>query len=134
MSDLGEFLRGAAARRRETGVWDCCTFPAAWAMHRGWPDPMAEWRAAYSDEEQAHDFIHRAGSLAALFTRGMAAAGIPEATGAPEPGDIAVVTALGAEAGAVFTGKRWALVSNRGMGFVSLEAENIVASWRVGHG
>lgn len=134
MIDLGEFLRLSAARRREAGVWDCCTFPADWAISQDWADPMAAWRGRYSTEAGALDFIAEGGGLADLFAEGMAAANIPEATGDFQPGDIGVVQLLGEQAGAVYTGKRWALVADRGMAFASIEREHIVRAWRVANG
>lgn len=134
MIDLGEFLRVSAARRREPGVWDCCTFPAEWALANGWADPMAAWRGRYASEAEALDHIADGGSLADLFAGGMAAVGIPEASGPYEPGDIGVVQMFGEQAGAVYTGKRWALVANRGMAFASLDSESIVRAWRVANG
>lgn len=132
--DLGEFLRASAARRRVPGEWDCCTFPAAWAIANGFVDPMAEWRGRYETEGQALDLIADAGGLADLFVRGMAVANIPEATGDFQPGDIGVVQLLGEQAGAVYTGKRWALVADRGMAFASIANEHIVRAWRAANG
>lgn len=134
MTALGEFLRDAAHRRREAGVWDCCTFPAAWAIEGGYPDPMAAWRGAYASETEAEQLIAEAGDLAALYARGMAEAGVPEAEGDPQPGDIGIVQLLGEQAGAVYTGKRWALVADRGMAFASIDRGCIVRFWRVRHG
>lgn len=134
MIDLGEFLRASAARRREPGVWDCCTFPAAWAIANGYPDPMADWRGQYETEAQALDLIADGGGLADLFARGLDAAGLPRAAGEFVPGDIGVVQLLGEQAGAVYTGKRWALVADRGMAFASIGAEFIVRAWRVANG
>lgn len=132
--DLGDFLRTSAARRRVPGEWDCCTFPAAWAIANGFADPMADWRGRYATETQALDLIAEAGGLADLFVRGMAAANIPEATGEFQPGDIGVVQLLGEQAGAVYTGKRWALVADRGMAFASIDRQYVVRAWRVANG
>lgn len=133
MTDLGEYLRAAAARRREPGIWDCAAFPADWAMANGHPDPMAAWRGAYASESGAIDLIDAAGSLCALFERGMTSAGL-ERVGEPEPGDIGVLQVLGEQAGAVYTGKRWALVADRGLAFASIEPEHVLQIWRVANG
>lgn len=132
--DLGEFLRQSAARRREPGVWDCCTFPAAWAIANGCPDPMADWRGRYHTEAQALDLIADGGGLADLFTRGFSGAGVSPVEGPFRAGDIGVVQLLGEQAGAVYTGKRWALVADRGMAFASIASEHIVRAWRVENG
>lgn len=134
MIALGEFLRDTAGRRREAGVWDCCTFPAEWALSQGFADPMAAWRGRYASEAEAVDLIADGGGLAELFADGMAGAGIPEVSGDFEPGDIGVVQLLGEQAGAVYTGKRWALVADRGMAFASVDRQYIVRAWRVANG
>lgn len=134
MTDLGEYLRAAGYMRRRAGQHDCCTFPAGWAIICGHPDPMAEWRGTYDSEAEAEALIFDAGGLDALFARGMAGAGIPEASAPFEPGDIAVVEAAGFEAGSIFTGRRWAFVADRGVAFGSLEEAMIKRAWRPGHG
>lgn len=130
MTALGEFLEAGAARQREPGVWDCCAFPAEWAMAAGCPDPMAEWRGAYTTELAGEHLAEQDGGLVALFDRGMAAAGIPAVDDAWRPGDIAVVELLGRQAGAVFSGRRWAFVAARGLAFASLDAECVLRVWR----
>lgn len=147
---LGEYLEQCGHRRRQEGVHDCCTFPAGWAMLCGHSDPMAKWRGEYSTEAEAEDFMARAarrgeglgrGGLEMLFAEGMWDAGIPEidigpqlAPGGPvegiEVGDIGLLSLAGNEAGGIFTGKRWAFVPDRGMGFVSLDRDCIVRAWR----
>jgi len=131
---LGEFLQESAARRRKPGVWDCCTFPAAWAIANGYPDFMADWRGRYETEAQALDLIAEAGGLADLFSAVLDEAGLTRVVGDFEPGDIGVVQLLGEQAGAVYTGKRWALVADRGMAFASIASEHIVRAWRVANG
>lgn len=134
MADLGAFLANAATRRREPGAWDCCAFPAAWALEAGCSDPMAAWRNEYSTEAEAEAFIFDADGLDKLFAQGMAEAGIPEASEPYEAGDIAVVRLLEQEAGAVFTGRRWAFVADRGLAFVSLDPGDILKAWRPANG
>jgi len=134
MIDLGEYLRAAARRRRVAGVWDCAAFPADWVIANGYCDPLAAWRGRYDTEAGGLDLIADAGGLVPMFAAGLALAGVPPASGALQPGDVGVVQ-LGAEqAGAVFTGKRWALVADSGMAFASIEREHIAAAWRVRHG
>ena len=128
---LGDFLALAGRRRRVAGSWDCCTFPAAWCIANGYPDPMIEWRGSYASEEDALDIARRGGGLATLFERGMAAAKIAPRLRAPQPGDVGVLSLAGHEAGAIFTGKRWAFVAERGLGFSSVEAGAVLAVWEV---
>lgn len=134
MADLAAFLLDAGQRRRIPNEWDCCAFPAAWAMANGWSDPMKYWRGAYSTEEMGLAFIKDAGGLVALFDCGMASAGIPRVTGGPLPGDIGVLSVGEHQAGAVFTGKRWAMVADRGLAFASIDPACVLALWRVAHG
>jgi hypothetical protein len=125
VTDLGEFLRA---------VWDCCAFPAEWAVACGHPDPMADWRGAYTTDAGGLDIAERAGGLVPLFERGFGGAGLHDVTGDPREGDIGVVDILGAEAGAVFTGRRWAVVAERGLAFASLDAECVKRVWRPRYG
>lgn len=134
MADLGEYLRNLGGKRREPGTFDCVTIVADWAMVNGYPDPMAHRRGAYDSEEAALDLITEAGGLVALFDQFLGAVGIMEREGSPQPGDIGVVAIRGEEAGAIFTGGRWALVGERGLIFITLPAENVLKAWAVHHG
>jgi len=125
--NLGDYLIAASRRKHVYGAHDCCTFVADWCIANGWPDPMAEWRAGYADASPAHD------GLLLLFVAGMGGAGLP-VTLEPVEGDVGVVTVFGQEAGAVFTGKRWALVAPRGLAFVSADPAILVKAWGVGRG
>lgn len=134
MTDLGDYLRSLGGRKREPGVFDCVTLPAEWAMANGYLDPMAHWRGAYDSEEAAQDFIRDAGGLVVLFDCGAAAVGIERREGEPQPGDVGVIRIGEHEAGAIFTGKRWAFVADRGIAFASIDPDFIVAVWGVGRG
>lgn len=130
MTDLGEWLAAQGGRRREPGVWDCCAMPAEWAIECGRPDPMALWRGTYATDEEAEERIAEAGGLAALFAIGMDDAGIREVAD-PEMGDIGVISLGAHEAGALFTGRRWAFVPlGRGLTFSSLDLSSVLRVWR----
>ncbi|BEV00066.1 DUF6950 family protein [Novosphingobium olei] len=124
MTELGEFLQEVAHRRREIGVWDCCTFPAAWLMWRGLPDPMADFRGTYDGNDEATDLVE-------AFEIAASSVGLVGVND-PREGDIGVVSVLGHQAGAIFTGKRWALVADRGLAFASVERECVWKVWRYG--
>ncbi len=130
---LAEYLLGLGGSARVAGKHDCCTFPANWAIACGGPDPMALWRGTYATEAEGEALISEAGGLAALFARGMEAADLVEVE-RPEEGDIGVVSLLGEEAGAIFTGKRWAFVADRGIACASLPREAVLKCWRVTRG
>ena len=128
MTKLGEFLRDGAARPREPGVWDCCGLPAAWAMACGHPDPMAAWRGVYDTDEAGEAYAKKYG-LVALMGEGLIAAGLTVREGEPQPGDIAVLSFLGQEAGGIFTGDKWALVGDRGLVFSRFTPAHILQVW-----
>lgn len=132
--DLGDFLLAQGGKRRVSGEHDCCTFPAAWAFANEWTDPMSRWRGAYASEDEAQAFINDAGGLSELFARGMADAGIPSADLPYQEGDIGIVRIGDEEAGAIFTGRRWAFVTTRGLGMASVDEHAIAAAWRVRRG
>lgn len=109
--------------------------PAAWAVACGWPDAMADFSGAYSTEVEGEERIQEAGGLDVIFADACSRLGIPEVVGREyQAGDIAVIDVLGEQAGAVYTGTRWGLVADRGMGFASIADENLVRAWRVGDG
>jgi hypothetical protein len=47
---------------------------------------------------------------------------------------VGVLSLLGAEAGAVFTGERWAFVGERGIGFTSVPDRAVMKAWAVARG
>lgn len=127
---LGEYLEKLLGAQRQSGIHDCCTFPANWAIACGRADPMQLWRGVYSTDEEAEAIIAEAGDLSLLFAIGMDEAGIREVSD-PETGDIGVIDLLGYQAGAIFTGRRWAFVpASRGIGFVSIDSSSIIRIWR----
>lgn len=134
MADLGEHLHALGGRKREPGTFDCVTIVADWIIANGHPDPMAHRRGAYDSEEAALALISEAGGLVALFDQFLGEAGIMEREGEPQPGDIGVVAIRGEEAGAIFTGGRWALVGERGLIFVTLDRANVLKVWGFNHG
>lgn len=122
--NLGDYLVAASRKKHVYGEWDCCTFPADWCIANGWPDPMADWRAGYVDASPADD------GLLPLFAAGMADAGLP-VIDEPGEGDVGVIAVFGQEAGAIHTGRRWALVAPRGLAFISADPAIVVRAWRV---
>ena len=134
MSALGEYLREQGGKRREAGVFDCVTIVAGWFMKNHYPDPMAHRRGAYDSEEAALGLIADAGGLVALFDEFLGAVGVTEREGETEAGDVGVVSVMGHEAGAIFTGERWALVGERGITMVSPIFVQVMKVWAVRHG
>ena len=97
---------------------DCCRWVARWIEARGHACPIKALGLRYSTERGALRTIRRGGGLSALWGRGMAAVGVPEA-GEPQPGDVAVIrreTVCGLdEAMAIKVGERWASLALRGL-------------------
>jgi hypothetical protein len=131
---LGDYLAAAARRPWEWGGWDCCIFPGDWAVTWGLGDPVAEWRGSYSSHAEAEALIYDAGGLVALWDRGLASIGVARVEGV-RPGDVGVIGWTDAqgdhEAGAIWSGKRWALLCPAGVGYVSAEP---LAVWGPRHG
>lgn len=129
---LGEFLRERHAWRRKPGEWDCVTFPAAWAVALGRPDPLGDLRGAYSTELEGEELLFALGGLAALAGERLAAIGAtPVPAEQVAEGDVGVIELLGHEAGAIYTGRRWAFVADRGLGFATIDRDAVVAAWRL---
>jgi hypothetical protein len=132
VTDLGEFFKERLGWPRQPSVWDCCGLPAGWARALGYDDPMAKYRGTYSTEEQARAIVAEAGGLLGIFGEGLEGVGAVrvDRDADLQPGDIGVIELLGDEAGAVYTGLRWAFVADRGLGFATLKREAISQVWR----
>jgi hypothetical protein len=131
---LGEFLE---SQMGAAGQWNCSTMPADWCIALGHPDFAAEWRNV-TDPDECEELPREAGGLAILWERGIGNK-LPsfEPTGDAgiyshglEPGDIAVVAALGLETGGIWTGTRWGIRRQRGIGFFPPEALIVRKAWR----
>lgn len=132
---LGDFLKRELSNG---GPWNCSTLPADWCVALGHPDFAADWRYL-TDPAECDAAPRAAGGLVALWDAaiGLALPTVGEVGGVPvrvsevEPGDIAVITALGIEAGAIWTGKRWAVKAARGLHFVQDTRHVAIAkAWR----
>lgn len=122
---LADFLRdnlGAA------GAWNCSTLAADWCLALGHPDFATEWRDVV-DPDECEAVPRKAGGLTVLWDRGIADA-LPIATEPYQPGDIAVLAALGLEAGGVWTGEAWAIRRERGLFFGAPELFVVRKAWR----
>lgn len=122
---LGDFLK----RELSNGsAWNCSTLPADWCLALGHPDFAAAWRDV-TDPTECEAVPRAAGGLVALWDKGIGTALPP--VDEPQPGDIAVISALGLEAGAIWTGERWAIRAPRGLHFIASGPHvAIVKAWR----
>lgn len=118
---LGEYLDLAARTRWKAGEHDCSAWPARWA---GISIPR------YATDEQGEQLIRAAGGLLPLWRQCIGGA-LPEVD-APRTGDVGIIEAIGqagpVQVGAIFTGRRWAFLSPKGLACASAIP---VAIWRV---
>jgi hypothetical protein len=108
MTDLGEYLRAAMSMPWQWGVHDCTAWVARWAQV-----PLVP----YSSEAEARAMIVEAGGLVSLWD--FHGAGMIQPVDTPQPGDVGVIEVIApdhqqTEAGAIFTGKRWAFIPASG--------------------
>lgn len=132
---LGGFLKRELSNG---GAWNCSTLPADWCVTLGHPDFAADWRHL-TDPVQCEAVPRAAGGLVVLWDAAIGATlpltgevgGVQPRVSDLEAGDIAVIAALGMEAGAIWTGKRWALRAARGLHFIQDTAHvAILKAWR----
>lgn len=120
---LAEFLSSVAAQRKP---WNCSTMPADWCRVLGHPDFAARWRDVVNPAECE---TIAGGDLLSLWDEGIGDA-LPVVTAPFLAGDIAVIRRLGLQAGAIFTGARWAVQSEHGLAALPLLDSAIVKAWR----
>lgn len=118
---LGEYLKAAAATPWTPAVHDCSAWPARWA---GIPLPD------YSTDEEGEALIAEAGGLVPLWQKHIGER--LQRVSIPLPGDVGVIRAISADGqadvGAIWTGRRWAFLTPKGLACASAE---LVAVWRV---
>jgi hypothetical protein len=116
---LGEYLKAP----RPAWDWqsqDCCRWVARWIVSQGHADPMSFIGHSYSTRTGALRVIRRGGGLVALWSKGMAGAGL-RVTDTPIAGSVAVLSiptddGLN-EACGIWTGERWGMLHERGLVF-----------------
>lgn len=102
--------------------------PADWCASLGHPDFAAAWRDIV-DPALCESVPENAGGLLNLWELGIGSA-LPEVATPLQAGDIAIVTAFGLEAGAIWTGERWAIRGQRTMHWIAADGAVIVKAWR----
>jgi len=119
MDALTDFLRAAAARPFRLGVHDCGLWLADWYVVRtGKPDPAAHLRGAY----------YESGDLNVLM-RGVVARAALSETSTPLHGDVGIIRIGHHVMGSIFTGSRWAVLSQRGIG--AMRRADVLTAWKV---
>lgn len=116
---LSAFLREAAAAPFAYGEWDCAITLARWIECATGRDPAPELRGRYATRFGWLRIVSRAGGLDALVGRLALAAGLkvraPDELAAGDIGVVALPTLERGQAGAIFTGKRWAMKLTDGL-------------------
>jgi hypothetical protein len=123
--EIGEFL---ATQLGSVGAWNCSTLVADWLIQCGYPD-YAETFRDLTDPEECRIVAEARGGLAELW-EGHFGGAVPWADAPWEAGDIAVVAIGPHEAGAIFTGERWALRCDHGLAFASPGMLDVKRGWR----
>lgn len=117
--ELGDFLKNQGG-----SSWNCSTMPADWCMALGHPDYAAAWRDITDphacEATTAHD------GLLTLWQQGIGGA-LPVVE-VLEPGDIAVIALGPLEAGAIWTGERFAIRTAKGLHFSA--EPRLLKAWR----
>lgn len=121
---LADFLMQAA---RDPRPWNCSTTPADWCMTFGHPDFAAAWRDV-TEHEACERVQTEAGTLVRLWESGIGD-GLAVVSSF-EAGDIAVLSAMGLEAGGIFTGDKWAFRSPRGISLIRWPESGVLKAWR----
>lgn len=117
-----------AARRGLDWRWQCGFFLADWVLEATGHDPAAAWRAAYDGPRAALRLQRELGGLWTLTYRLAGEAGLPMRLTDPQPGDVGVVLAGCRQAGAIRTGKGWAVLKRGGYAVLRLPA---LGAWGV---
>lgn len=99
-----------------------------WCVANGYPDFAASWRWVV-DPRACDTAAEAGGGLLALWDRDIGS-GLPTAD-QPQRGDIAVVEAMGLQAGAIFTGERWAIQATRTLHFLAPDQVCVIKAWRI---
>lgn len=122
-----DFLRQAAREPFVYGQWDCAMTVANWVREVMGSDPAPALRGSYRTRLGWMRIVKRAGGLPALVGGLAERAGMVRCAG-DRPGDIGVVDCPGVgPAGAIRTGRGWAVKLDRGLLVGEMSA---LAAWR----
>jgi hypothetical protein len=122
---LMDFLEAQLCR---ADPWNCSTLVADWLIASGYPDYATEFRDI-TDPSECDEVARRHGGLGSLW-ESLFKGAVPWASDPWEPGDIAVVMLADHEAGAIWTGERWALRLTHGLVFAAPELLTVARAWR----
>ena len=124
---LREFLARAEARRIIYGQWDCCLWLADWGRVLTGTDAAGHLRGRYRTALGAERVLRREGGLREVIGRGATLVGMKPLQ-EPKEGAVGVVRVLSKpgvirEVGAIYNGRRWAVLAPAGILALSCDAE-----------
>jgi hypothetical protein len=122
---VGEFLQRQLARH---DPWNCSTLVADWLIECGYPDYAERYRDL-TDPAECEAIAAAHGGLGTLW-ESLFQGVVPWAEAPWQAGDVGVVTLGGFEAGAVFSGERWALRQSHGLVFAGCDQVAVARGWR----
>lgn len=125
---LKAYLARACRRSRGWGEFDCCLFMADWVLEATGVDPAGAFRGGYDGVRQGMRLLRAHGGLWTLTWRLAEAAGLRLRLEQAQAGDVGVVLAGQRQAGAIRTGKGWAVLTPGGYAVARLPA---LAAWEV---
>jgi hypothetical protein len=129
LSRLSLYLHKAARVPFVWGEFDClCGFVSGWVDQERGGDSAGAFRGSYDDEEGAARVMEACGGMGALIGACAGEAGCTPTT-EPAAGDIGMVKVGGLTAGAIRTGKGWAVL--RIGGGYSVSRLRHVSAWAV---
>ena len=123
---LGDYLHSATLRPFEWGKHDCATFCAGWVECLTGMD-VNYMRGLYFNERTANDAMK--GGLVPLWSHALN--GVAERTADLEEGCIGIVSTPKGEIGAIYTGERWAMLTDHSVAFIKIPPARLRAIWRV---
>jgi hypothetical protein len=127
---VGDFCDEIARAGWAWGERDCLLWLGTWAARNTGIDGGAPWRGRYRTALGCIRTLNRSGGMEACIERGAALAGLVE--GEAHVGAVGLVEAMTAKGpalvGAIFTGRRWAMLTPSGV--VSIRATPL-RSWNL---
>lgn len=121
VADLTAYLAAGVQLPWEWGRTDCTIWVADWCVLHFGHDPAAAFRGCINDEAGAELLI--GAGLASTIRPWMTPLRV---TDDPARGDVGVIDIRGREVAAIWTGRRWAFRTPRGLGEVPARA---IISW-----
>ena len=131
MAVLGAFLDDMAAAGWQWGERDCLLWLGLWSREVTGIDGGADWRGRYRTALGCARVCNRSGGVEACIEKGALVAGMAPVSDL-RAGDVGLVNAVTDKGvrlvGGIFTGERWAVMTNAG---VLTARASAVSAWGV---